>query len=331
MRRAAVALAALALAVSGCATPYQPPPVTEPTPEGALFTVPQEPSPTRDEPDCDPRYSLPPSAVRPRLDRLRVGVSQSTPRMSFRNPRTGEFEGFEIDLVREVAKALFGPRARQRVVFVTVPFSEGVRRLNDGTIDLFAQSMTTTCRRATEIAYSSNYLDTGQTMLVRAGSPYRRVEDLRGKRVCSGASTVSVDHVRQLGVGLVPVVAAVTSDCLLMLEQGQAEAVSSDENILIGLKEMSADTRLLPDTASPPGGGRCVWNIHPECSWFSDEPHGFAFRKGDTQLLRFTNHVLDEIRANGRWKAIHDTWLPDHPDKGPPPAHYLKNATAWPY
>ncbi|MER7210691.1 transporter substrate-binding domain-containing protein [Streptosporangium sp. NPDC000239] len=331
MRRAAVTLAALVLAASGCATPYRPPPITEPTPAGAMFSVPQEPAKKRDEPDCDPRYSLPPSPVRPRLDRLKVGVSQSTPRMSFRNPRTGEFEGFEIELVMEVAKALFGSQARQRVDFVTVPFSEGVRRLNDGTIDLFAQSMTTTCRRATEIAYSSDYLDTGQTMLVRRGSPYQRVEDLRGKRVCSGASTVSIDHVRQLEVGLVPVVAAVTSDCLLMLEQGQAEAVSSDENILIGLREMSGDTRMLPGTTPPPGGGRCVWNVNPVCSWFSDEPHGFAFRKRDVQLLRFTNHVLDELRADGRWKRIHDTWLSGHPDKGPPPAHYLKNATAWPY
>src|SRR5262249_11533297 len=38
---------------------------------------------------------------------LRVGVDQNTLLLSYRDPRTNQFKGFEIDLVREIVKWLF--------------------------------------------------------------------------------------------------------------------------------------------------------------------------------------------------------------------------------
>ncbi|MFC4530668.1 hypothetical protein [Sphaerisporangium dianthi] len=61
----------------------------------------------------------------------------------------------------------------------------------------------------------------------------------------------------------------------------------------------------------------------------SQDAHAIAFRKDDTDFVRFANHVLESLRRNGRWAEPHREWLDGHPDKGPPPALYGSNLT-WP-
>ncbi|MWA07168.1 transporter substrate-binding domain-containing protein [Actinomadura sp. LD22] len=39
------------------------------------------------------------------------------------------------------------------------------------------------------MAFSTDYLDSGQAVLVRGDSPYKSLEDLSGKRVCAAADT----------------------------------------------------------------------------------------------------------------------------------------------
>jgi len=39
-------------------------------------------------------------------------VDQSTYHFGFLNPLSGQIEGFDIDMIRAVAKAIFGDRAR---------------------------------------------------------------------------------------------------------------------------------------------------------------------------------------------------------------------------
>ena len=50
--------------------------------------------------------------------RIVAGVAFDIPGMGYKNPRTGEIEGFEADLARAIAKNLLG--ARDRVDFVQV-------------------------------------------------------------------------------------------------------------------------------------------------------------------------------------------------------------------
>lgn len=90
-----------------------PPPATQP-PAAA-----QAPSP----PPCDaqaslrPQGPLPPPGQMPAgtfmrtiqdRGRLIVGVDQTTLLFGYRDPATGTIQGFDIDMLREVARAIFG-------------------------------------------------------------------------------------------------------------------------------------------------------------------------------------------------------------------------------
>ncbi|MCT9929861.1 transporter substrate-binding domain-containing protein [Planotetraspora sp. A-T 1434] len=333
----AVAVMVTAVSLAGCAFGYSgPPPVASPAPSGVRTAT--APPSTKPSAACEPRNSLAPDSAPPRSitrkgEQIRAGVDQTLTRMSYRDPATGEYRGFDIDILYEIAKEMFpGRNPRDVLVFVAITSEERQERLRDGTVDIVADSMTATCDRAEEVAFSTDYLDSGQTVLVRGDSGYRGLKDLAGKPVCAATGTTSLEILRNRPEKPVPVGVPNWTDCLVMLQQRQVEAVSTDHNILLGLQDLDPSTRFLeaPPPRSP-GDTSCRWYDGPAatCTWFSNEPHAIAFRKDDADFVRFVNHVLQKIRANGRWRAIHDRWLLDHPDKGPPPAAYGPNPT-WP-
>jgi polar amino acid transport system substrate-binding protein len=336
-RRATGVLAVLLLLpASGCANSYQPPPVASPRPAGVRQPAPT-PSPIN-PPACDARRSIEPSATPPRTyveqGFIRAGVDQTMTRMTYRHPAAGQFQGFDIDLLYEIAKAMFpGKNPKDTLRFVVVTSSERQERLKDQTVDIVADSMTATCARATEVAFSTDYLDSGQTVLVRGNSPYQGIGDLGGKPMCAATGTTSLEHTRARPEKLVPVAVPNWTDCLVMLQQGQVEAISTDHNVLLGLRDLDPTTRIVtqPPAWRPTGDNSCEWHAEPksDCTWFSDEPHAIATRQTDIDLLRFVNYVLEQVRQDGRWAQMHEKWLWDHPDNGPPPARYGPNLF-WP-
>jgi polar amino acid transport system substrate-binding protein len=284
------------------------------------------------QPDCVERRSFASSDKKPRIagDKLVAGVDLSDPSMSHWNAAKQQFEGFNIDLLLNVAKAIWPhSEPRTKVTFLAVlPGEAPLKRLEavgDQHVDVIATSFTATCERAKLAYFSRNYLDSGQTALVRRkvdNEPeYAGMEQLGGQKVCAAASTTSLTAIIKYrtasGQALVPVQARHSIDCLIMLRQKQVEAVSTDENILRGYALIAPDTMLVKE-APHPSRQFCKYNIGNPCTWFSDEPHAFAFSKNDEQLTRFFNYVLEQMGSSGAWQQKHDEWLPDHPDKGFP-------------
>ncbi|WBB80531.1 transporter substrate-binding domain-containing protein [Micromonospora sp. WMMD882] len=321
----AVLAATLTLVVAACAASTVPATAPAPLPAGVAEAPTGEPANDL----CTVRRSFAPSEQRPARvgDRLVVGVDPSDATMSYWNAQEQTFQGFLIDLVLEVARALW-PREdpRGRVTFKVVPPGQGpFALLAAGEIQMIATSLTASCGRARQVIFSNDYLDSGQTALVRKvdGRPqFRGMEQLGGRRVCAARETTSLKAIAgyrtAAGRALVPVSAPHPVDCLVMLRQGQVDAVSTDENILVGLAEIAPDTTLVTE---PPPGNRKFCDYHTgrdagTCTWFTDEPHAFAL--DNEELARFVNHVLESTRASGVWRRAHERWLRGHPDRGMP-------------
>jgi polar amino acid transport system substrate-binding protein len=333
----AVPAVALAVALGGCASrnqPLSPPDVA--VPAGAVL------NPTvgaQDElHDCDPRRSLQPSSTPPdwvlRQKHLVVGVDQADVLMSSWNPGENKFEGFNIDLVTAIVKEIWpGDDPEDHLRFTVVPGGAGsFGYLSGGSadaphIDLVATSLTATCTRAKAVTFSEDYLDSGQTVLVRKkadGSPeFAGLEEMGGKRLCAGQGTTSIEYLSQYrtrgGASFVLVAAPQVIDCLVLLREHQVDGVSTDHQILLGFAHGAPDLTLV--TEAPYGNAsKCEHHNASPCTWFTDEPHGFAAaRNADGEaLIKYVNHVLDEMRADGRWQQFHDAWLAGHPDAGPP-------------
>lgn len=314
-------LAVLALVVTtACApVPSSAPPIgggspVPPRPADAVELT--EPPTTADVPpsSCDPTASLRPTGPLPppgqmpagstmaRIQakgRLIAGVDQNTYLMGFRNPFSGELEGFDVDLAREVARAVFGdPGAIQ---FTVLTSEQRIPTLEKGEVDIVVRTMTATCERWQKVNFSTVYLQAGQRVLVPSGSDVTGIESLGGKRVCATKGSSSLANVATAASRPVPVSVPNWTDCLVMLQQGQVDAISTDDTILAGFAAQDPYTKV----------------VGPQ---FTAEPYGMAFPKADEDFVRFVNALLERLRADGTWARIHQRWLGDPP--APPPAVY---------
>jgi polar amino acid transport system substrate-binding protein len=233
---------------------------------------------------------------------LIAGVDQNTLLFAYFNPLDGQLEGFEIDLLRRLATAIFGnPNAIQ---FKAVTTAQRIPAVQAGTVDIVADAVTMTCARRQQVDFSSVYFDAGQRLLVPLHSPVRAVGDLTGKRVCATIGSTSLANVEHLAPRAIPVPVAQRTDCLVALQQGQADAITSDDSILLGFKAQDPYTQLV--------GPR-----------ISDQPYGMAISQAHPEFVRFVNAILDRLRADGSWRSIYAHWLgPFEPVPAPPRPHY---------
>ena len=231
---------------------------------------------------------------------LIAGVDQSTYRFGFFNPLNNQIEGFDIDMVRAVAKAIFGNSDPNTVHFKAISDAQRIRDTTNGTVDIVAHTMTITCDRLKQVDFSSVYFDAGQRVLVLKNSAVTSLAGLRGQKVC--ATTGSDSLARIAADKAVPVAVPYWTDCLVLLQQGDVAAISTDDSILDGLAAQDPWTKLI--------GPR-----------LTDEPYGLAISKQHPEFVRFVNAVLQQLRTNGRWRDSYANWIGGQvPD--PPQAQY---------
>ena len=217
---------------------------------------------------------------------LIAGVDQSTYHFGFLNPLNGQIEGFDIDMIRAVAQAIFGNP--NKVQFKAITDAQRIPDILSGAVDIVAHTMTITCARLQQVDFSSVYFDAAQRVLVLKNSPAKSLADLKGQKVCATTGSDSLSVIAKAGA--VPVAVPYWTDCLVLLQQGDVAAISTDDSILDGLAAQDPWTKLV--------GGR-----------LTDEPYGLAISKQYPEFVRFVNAVLAQLRSDGQWAASYRHWI----------------------
>jgi polar amino acid transport system substrate-binding protein len=236
--------------------------------------------------------------------RLVAGVSADTYLLAARNPLTGTIEGFDIDMVKAVARAIFGDANAYQLKVITA--AQRIPALQDGDVDIVARNMTINCDRWKQIAFSTEYYRSGQKILVRKGSKANSLSDLDGQKVCAPRGTSSMDNLIRLAPKAIPVGADSHTGCLVLFQQAEVAAITGDDTVLAGL------------AAQDP------YAVVPDQKAFTAEPYGLGIPAKNVDFVRFVNARLAQLRSNGGWTDIYDRWLeaPLGPAPDPPKAVY---------
>jgi polar amino acid transport system substrate-binding protein len=237
---------------------------------------------------------------------LVVGVDQTTRYFGYRDGQ-GNLVGFDDDVARQVAQAIFGNKPNT-IHYVVITSAQRIPFVQNGTVDLVADNMTITCDRLKMVAFSSDYYNAGMTILVQSNSGVTSIGQLGGKRVCAAHGTTSINEVGQLVPHPIPVSVQNWTDCLALLQQGQVAAISTDNSVLVGLQSQDPQT-IIPKTAP-----------------FTCEPHGLAMSRDPSKrdFVRFVNGVLEKMRTDGEWQALYRYWTAPTQlgPQSPPPPQY---------
>jgi polar amino acid transport system substrate-binding protein len=247
-----------------------------------------------------------------------VGVDQNTLLWGYRNSK-GQLAGFDVDMVDQIAGAIFGPSWAQHIQYVIVPNADRIPAVASGRVDILAETMTITCARqhsspgqhdptACCVDFSTQYYDAAQRVLVPAGSPIHSVADLAGKRVCAAKGSTSLVNLTKENPAARQIAVVNQTDCLVMMQQGQVDAISTDDTILQGLAAQDPNlelAKLLRGTKN--NATYCPNDANDPYVCLSNEPYGLAISQDHRDFTEFVNAVLEHERTDGN-PTTPSTW-----------------------
>lgn len=213
-----------------------------------------------------------------------IGVKTDTYPFGYKD-KNGNFAGYDVDLANMIGREIFGQDGK--VKFVPVTASDRLMKLFSEDVDMIVATMSITPTRLQIIDFSNPYYIAGESLLVRQGSKIKGLRDLNGKKAIIVFGTSSEASLRA-AVPNVGIIGYKTYDeAVKGLKQGKAEAIVSDDTILLGYALKDASLVLLPKR-------------------YSKEPYAVAFRKGteSDDLVRVVNKVIDESFHNGTLRKL---------------------------
>lgn len=224
-------------------------------------------------------------------DTLTVCTDAPYEPFEFEDPDTGEFTGFDMELLREIATRL------NMEMEVTVRVFEGIWLAPAaGECDLVASAMTITEERAENALFSDPYFDAEQSLLVLAEN---------------ADEFSSLDDLGEAG-GTIAVQTGTTGEAYAednLPEGAQLRSFDEEPPMFLALEAGDVDA-VLQDL--PVNGFRAVQSegeLVVVETYATDEEYGFAAASDNDELIDAINAALAELRDDGTYDEIHTEWF----------------------
>jgi glutamate transport system substrate-binding protein len=216
---------------------------------------------------------------------LRVGTKFDQPLFGLKG-LDGNPVGFDVEIAKIIASKL-GLSADQ-ITYTETPTRIREDVISNNQVDLVAATYTINAARKERVSFAGPYYVAGQDLMVAAdNTTITGPDSLRAAnaRVCSVTGSTPIKNIEQYvdPANIVPF--DVYSKCADALRNGQVDAVTTDNVILLGLVESSQ------------GAFKLVGQK------FTEEPYGIGITKGDVAFCEFINQTLKEAEADGSYAA----------------------------
>ncbi|WP_274363125.1 transporter substrate-binding domain-containing protein [Paenibacillus thermotolerans] len=222
-----------------------------------------------------------------------AGVKYDLNLFGLKDPATGNVEGFDIDIAKQIAKKVLGDE--NAIELVEVTSKTRIPMLQNGDIDLIAATMTITEERKQEIDFSDVYFTAGQSLLVPKDSPINSIKDLTsGSKVLTAKGSTSAANIREAAPDAQVLEFENYAEAFTALKAGQGDALTTDNALLFGMAKQDPNFRVLDET-------------------FTEEPYGIGIAKGDEEFVNLVNDVLKELKESGEYDAIYEKWIGKKP------------------
>ncbi len=199
---------------------------------------------------------------------------------SYRDENSDELTGFEVEVVREVAK-----RLELEIDFKELGFDEMLTSVKTGQVDMAANDIEISEDRLENFIFSTPIKHSYGTAVVRKDdlSGIKTLEDLKGKKAAGASTSVYMELARQYGAEEVTYDNASNEVYLRDVGIGRTDVILNDYYL-----------QTLAVAAFP----KLNITIHPDIK-YSPSKIGFAINKENTELEDNVNQVIDEMLEDG--------------------------------
>ncbi|WP_456397607.1 transporter substrate-binding domain-containing protein [Desulfurobacterium sp.] len=222
-----------------------------------------------------------------------VGVKYDFKPFGFVNEK-GEVVGFDVDLVKYIAKKL-----GVKVKLVQVTSKTRIPMLESGSVDLVAASMTHTRKRDLPIDFSISYYFDGQAILARSDCTAKSYKDFAGKRVAAIQGATSGPNFKRVQPKAQIVYFQEYPQALMALMKGKVDAITTDYSWCA--------------TQAKDSHGRLKVIGEP----FTYEPYGMGVRENDSDFRDAINFAIQDAVTDGTYAKIYKKWFGKEPTRLP--------------
>ncbi len=217
---------------------------------------------------------------------LRVGAYAANPPWEVKNT-AGEFEGFEVEMVREI-----GERLGMDVAFDDLGFQALFAATSSGRVDAAISSITITPERLKSQSFTQGYYDADLALAANKSAGIESLADMEGK-TAGVLSTSTGDiwaHANQGEYGFADILGYNTQqEMILDTQLGRADGAISD---ITGFQYSFANMPEMEVVERIPTGDR----------------YGLMMTK-DHPLLEQINDAISAMKEDGTMAALHEKWL----------------------
>ena len=211
---------------------------------------------------------------------LKVGVKVDVPKFGYRDAKSGEISGYEIDLAKALAGKLLGSSAKVDAQGVTAKTRGPL--LDNGEIDLVIATFTITEERKKSYNFSDPYFVDGVGLLVKKEAGYKSLKDLAGKKIGVAQSATSKKAVEaeaaRIGVKVNFLEFNTYPEIKAALDSRRVDCFSVDTSILMGY--LDDKTVILPDRFSP-------------------QSYGIASKLSNKGLAKYVDDFIADFKKSG--------------------------------
>lgn len=218
---------------------------------------------------------------------LKVGAEMTFPPFEFQEEGSKDYVGFDMDLIKAVAKQM-----GYEVQIQNVGFDGLIPALEAGNIDIIVSAMSITEERTKKVAFSKPYYKSGLSIITKAdNTTINSFKDLEGKNIGVQIGTTGAEEASKIKDAKVREYNS-NSECYMELKAGGVDAVVSDLPVNEYYLAKSGDKN-----------AKLVGDI------LNAEEYGMAMTKKNTELTGKVNAALDELKKNGEYDKIHMKWF----------------------
>jgi polar amino acid transport system substrate-binding protein len=205
--------------------------------------------------------------------------------------KKGNFVGFDIDIAREMAKAM-----GVKFVPVNTAWDGIIPSLITDKFDIIMSGMTVTQERNLKINFANPYIIVGQSILInkKLKGKINSFKDLNNPKyiVTSKLGTTGEQAVKRLIPKCTYKSFETEPEAALEVVNGKADAFVYDLPYCVVFMAQQ-------------GAGKLVFLDMP----FTFEPLAWGVRKGDPDFLNWLNNFLNQIKNDGRYERIYNKWI----------------------